>query len=360
MPPCTCSTPPCDVCAIERGDEGHVDVVVVPETVPGCPQAPDNGGCPDFGSHNRFCPATRGCHSSAEAHLCPGLCPAPGDAEHPVAPPALDTETWEWQGSQEVFGHWGWCRVNKPVPGWNLNGGGECNHGPAVNIKVLTYNLFWWNLFGIRGGMWQSAGKLIQQSGPYDLMGFQECDDVNRVIADTNTGREYGSFPGAHAVSAAWRQTEWELLAQGNDDVGEDSRAQWYGRRGMTWVRVRHHETGAIVFFGNHHGPLPVGYPGGGFCGPEATAYNILKVISTHAHKGDAVILVGDFNALRNSRTQQALSEYLTHQYQGVSFDGVDNFYTNDCAVKVEGTSKNLGNGGSDHDALSVTFTVQR
>jgi len=263
-----------------------------------------------------------------------------------------------WHGSQEVFGHWGWCRANRPAPGWNLNGGGECNKGPALNIKVLTYNLFWWNLFGLRGGMWRSAGKLIQQSGPYDLMGFQECDDVNRILSDTGMGHEYGGYAGAHAVSSAWRQTEWQLLAQGNDDVAEDSRTQWYGRRGLTWVRVRHTITGAVVFFANHHGPLPVGYPGGGFCGPEATAYNILKSISTHAHKGDAVILTGDFNAVQNSRTHQTLSQYLNHQYQGVSFGGVDNFYSNDCAVKVEGA--NLGNGGSDHDALSVTFTVQR
>lgn len=290
--------------------------------------------------------------------MCPGLCPPPGDAQLPVTPPGLATDAFGWQPSSEVHGHWGWCRANKPMPGWTLNGGAECNNGPAVNIKVLTYNLFWWNLFGIRGGMWQSAGKLIQRNGPFDLMGFQECDDVNRIVADTGMGNEYGRFPGAHAVSNAWRQTEWELLAQGNDDVGEDHRAQWYGRRGLTWVRVRHHQTGAIVFFANHHGPLPVGYPGGGFCGPEATAFNILRVISQNAHKGDALILVGDFNALKNSRTHQALSEYLTHQYQGVSFDGVDNVYSNDCAVKVE--SQNLGNGGSDHDALSVTFTVQR
>jgi len=358
MPPCTCSNPPCNVCAVERGHADHAEVVDVQDVSPDCPQPPDNGGCEELGTHNRFCPSTHGCFSSAEEHLCPGLCPAPEDAQHPVAPHGQSTAHYGWTPGQEVHGHWGWCRANKPAPHFHLNGGAECNRGPAVNIKVLTYNLFWWNLFGIRGGMWRSAGRLIEQNGPFDLMGFQECDDVNRIVADTGMGHEYASFGGVHAVSTAWHQTEWELLAQGSEDVAEDHRAQWYGRRALVWVRVRHHATGAIVFFANHHGPLPVGYPGGGFCGPEATAYNILRSIANNAHKGDAVILTGDFNALRNSRTNAALSEFLTHQYEGNSFDGVDNFYSNDCAVKVEGF--NHGNGGSDHDALSVTFTVQR
>jgi len=358
MPPCTCSSPPCDACALERGHEDNAEEDNVDPVLPGCPTPPDNGGCADIGKHNRFCPATGGCFATADEHLCPGLCPPPGDAEDPVAPAALNTETWQWQASDQVFGHWGWCLGNKPSPGWNLNAGEKCNHGPAVNIKVLTYNLFWWNLFGIRGGMQQSAGRLIRQNGPFDLMAFQECDDVNRILADTGSGNEYGRFGGIHAVSTAWRETEWELLAQGSEEVAEDHKSQWYGRRGVVWVRVRHSATGAIVFFADHHGPLPVGFPGGGFCGPEATAYNILKVISNNAHKGDAIILTGDFNAPKGSRTHSALSEYLSHQYQGNSFGGVDNFYSNDCAVKVDG--QNLGTGGSDHDALSVTFTVQR
>ena len=36
------------------------------------------------------------------------------------------------------------------------------------------------------------------------------------------------------------------------------------------------------------------------------------------------------------------------------SFGGVDNFLSN-CASSAEAT--NLGNGGSDHDALSIVFT---
>jgi len=355
QPPCSCTNPPCDVCPLERAKAQREKAAAV--TAAQCPQPPDNGGCADDAYRNRYCPSTQACHADHEAYLCPvGLCAAPPRSSSAVV--VIPDEPYGYKQGADTFGHWGWCVANAPLPGWNLNGGAQCNKGPAVNIKVLTYNLFWWNLFGLRHGMWKSAGKLIRNTGPYDVIGFQECDDIHRVVDDTGIGHEYGKFGGLHAVSSAWHMEEWEILSQGVADVAEDSREQWYGRRGLVWIRIRHRRDGAILFFANHHGPLPVGYPGGGFCGPEATAYNILKVIGENAHKGDSVILVGDFNAVRDSRTQQALSRYLNHQYQGSSFIGVDNFYSNDCAVKVEG--RNIGNGGSDHDALSVSFTLQR
>merc|ERR1740121_2435889 len=53
------------------------------------------------------------------------------------------------------------------------------------HVKVLSYYLFWWSLFGVRHGNGNSVGKLIHSTNSplkYDLMGFQECEDGTRVL----------------------------------------------------------------------------------------------------------------------------------------------------------------------------------
>ena len=55
--------------------------------------------------------------------------------------------------------------------------------------KVVTYNLYWWCVSDEYGNCPQNKdGKgfqklfaRIQQNGPFDLIGFQECDDVGRL-----------------------------------------------------------------------------------------------------------------------------------------------------------------------------------
>jgi len=226
-------------------------------------------------------------------------------------------------------------------------------HGD-LKVKVLTYNLFWWNLFGQRGGNGGSAGKLIKDAGsaaPFDLMGFRECDDVNRVLGDAGLTDTFGTVSPGHAVAIAYRNTVWELLDSGMDTVGED-KPGLYGSRVAVWARLRHQTTGITVFFINHHGPLPVN--SGGVGGGKQTAQNILNAIRSHADPEDMQILTGDFNADAHSATLKELSEHMNHDYVGTSFGGVDNFLSN-CASSAEAT--NLGNGGSDHDALSIVFT---
>lgn len=72
------------------------------------------------------------------------------------------------------------------------------------------------------------------------------------------------------------------------------------------WVRLQHVTTKQVVFFINHHGPLPV--QSGGRCGGEATAFNILELIAIQAREGDVVVLTGDFNAGADSETVKQLS----------------------------------------------------
>jgi len=222
-------------------------------------------------------------------------------------------------------------------------------------LKVLSYNLFWWNLFGVRGGNGGSAGALIAQSSQteaYDLMGFQECQNVGLVLRDAGLSDDYTGLQwsdGDIALGLAFHKGRFERLEGSTEKVAEDRPEQWYGKRGAQWVRLQDKKSKRVVFIVNHHGPLPV--DSGGVCGGDATAYNLLRIFGQHAQAGDALVLVGDLNAGAGSRTQRALGERM-HR---VNSNWVDAIYSScaGAAVKEEAV---LANGGSDHNALFATL----
>lgn len=280
----------------------------------------------------------------------------------PDSNPHKGSVGWNTTGSTVGGNHW--CSVEAPAANWTL----RCE-STSFRLSVVSYNLFWWNLFGDRHGNRGSAGKLLAgayEAEPFDLVGFQECQDVALVLRDAGLEDAFGTVVGkreividghckqelgCRAIALAYRKSRWALLQNGITEVAEDSPLQFYGRRSVLWARFRNIETGAMVFFMNHHGPLPVN--SGGLCGGRATAYNILRVAGYFAHPGDDVVLVGDFNADPTSMTIKELSNHLGRAYTGKSFNGVDNFFTS-CGRLAH--VQNLGTGGSDHDALRATF----
>jgi len=229
----------------------------------------------------------------------------------------------------------------------NIGTTSEGSQGGA-QFKILSYNLFWWNLFGKRNGNGKSAGKLIARSGPYDIMGFQECDDVQRVLRDAGLQNSHAALPGGHALAIAYRRAAWHKLDSGTINVAEDRRDQYYGNRAVNWARLRHISTGKVVLFVNHHGPLPVN--SGGKDGGESTARNILRVIGEQSQNSNLQILVGDLNADRHSRTQQVLQQGLKR----VFVKWVDAIF----ASKSGFDGRDIGKGGSDHDAIEATFQI--
>jgi len=273
--------------------------------------------------------------------------------EDDAPPPQDGSGVIGWSSSGPVKAGGKWCQVRMPEQTWNLK---ACPvAGGSTPLKVLTYNLYWWNLFGKRHGNGRSAGaKIASTSGPegYDLMGFQECDDMSRIIGDARAmglSDEYELMNGGRALAIAWRRSSFTWLAEGKDDVGEDDHSQYYGKRAAQWVRLLH-SSGRTVFFLNHHGPLPVSHGGG--CTGSATAYNLLKMIATHAHRGDLIVAVGDFNAQPHSSRIQTMDSYINRAFSGVKMGSVDHIFSN-CAASG---ANNLGTGGSDHDALNAIF----
>jgi endonuclease/exonuclease/phosphatase family metal-dependent hydrolase len=256
-----------------------------------------------------------------------------------------------------------WCRIAEPPPNWSLKAAApSAAGGVGPTVRVLSYNLFWWNLFGRRRGNGGSAGRLIAEAAAtaaFDVMAFQECDDAARVLRDAGlaAGGEYATFNGGKALAVTYLAARWELLASGREDVAEDARVpgQYYGRRAVAWVRLRHRTSGRTLFFANHHGPLPVG--SGGACGGEAVALRLLRLVALSARRRDALVVAGDFNAGATSDTLQALGRRLHLLHTGRAFGGVDNVLSSlgEGAVLAR---EILGSGGSDHDAIAVTLRL--
>merc|ERR1711879_1014726 len=124
---------------------------------------------------------------------------------------------------------------------------------------------------------------------------------------------------------------------------------------GGMWLRLRHKKTKETIFFMNHHGPLPLS--SGGEWGAPATAYNLLHIIEKHSKEGEAVFVVGDFNSIATSETVKQMSCGIRKVFSGTKFGGVDHIFSNVDKSRVV-SAKALGQGGSDHDAISAVFDL--
>jgi len=253
-----------------------------------------------------------------------------------------------------------WCKINVPGEDWRLK---TCPGDGQLRIKMISYNLFWWNLFDRHQGGGKSAGKLIARTSGddlYDFMGFQECDDRDRVMGEAESSglrAAYATIDGGRAIAMAYLKSRWVPLASGHADVGEDSPNQYYGRRSVVWGRFKHMTNNRTVFFVNHHGPLRVNEGGG--CTGAATALHIMKVIAENAEVEDAIILTGDFNAMASSSRIRELSRRLNRIFTGHAIGGIDHIFTN-CGEGARGRILGKGDGeyGSDHDAISAVLYI--
>mmetsp|Transcript_124550 Transcript_124550/g.346784 ORF Transcript_124550/g.346784 Transcript_124550/m.346784 type:complete len:428 (-) Transcript_124550:153-1436(-) len=247
--------------------------------------------------------------------------------------------------------------LEKPLPKiWNYTASGKKH----ATVKVLSYNLYWWFLFDKSHGNGGSAGHLIKGASKdkmFDMMGFQECNWPLQVFWDAGMGKDYHLIHTNQNICIATLNKTWELLQHGETVVANDGGGpgQNYGQRTAMWVRLRQKETNETVFFMNHHGPLPLG--SGGQYGAPSTVYNLLKVIMSKAGKDDAVIFVGDFNSDADSMTVNQLQCRLNKVFSGTKFGGVDHIFSNLGGANVVSTA-NLGQGGSDHDAISAVFQL--
>jgi hypothetical protein len=281
--------------------------------------------------------------ASGERRLA-GVAGASATRRREATPGHIDCEAQEFPSSWGSF--------------WNSTE--EC--GGDHEFKVLTYQLYWEKfIIGLFGRPFNESSKLlVEPSGPFDLIGFQECDDVETMLGNVGLNDSYGKVHGPHGLAIAYKEAIWEKLGEGSEDVAEDEAQPgnlnpadrtWgghFGMRATTWVRLQHRASGKAVFFANHHGPLPMNT--GGKCGEEITARSLLRTFFRHAQATDLKILAGDLNAEADSQTQQVLAEDM-HR---VAESGVDAIFSScGASTNATGSSWNWGN-----NAIEAVFRL--
>merc|ERR1711953_319697 len=144
----------------------------------------------------------------------------------------------------------------------------------------VSYNMEWHKQGGTNGD--NSVFGTLQRQLPFDIVGFQEMEDVNKVIRQSTLGNFQG-YDSAAAI--AWNMGTFEKVGgPGQTQVGAD---RW-GSRYHSWVRLKHKSSGKNVLFTNTHGQWPR-------C-PTEEGPKWVSVMETNSHPGDIVLMAGDFN----------------------------------------------------------------
>lgn len=248
------------------------------------------------------------------------------------------------------------CNSEAPAEDWSIPTYSASE--ALITIKVLTYNLVWSTTFVEKRGQGGSTGRLLAGSGwpqPYDVMGFQECEDMDRVLRDAGLHHQYAQLPASHRLGIAYRVAAWNVLGQGEQELVVDASVSNSKQLGAQWVRLQHWSSGRTLFVVNHQG-LPQSEIAGP-CGQEAAVFSLLKLIGNEFHVGDVLLVLGDFKAQNESKVVQELGGRLHRAISGQSFGGVDHIFTN-CNAASVASAFNLGGGGSDHEALSIILEV--
>jgi len=207
-----------------------------------------------------------------------------------------------------------------------------------VGIVVASYNLYWWNVK--QNNRWDALYSRISGEGPFDLVGFQECDDVASALQSAGMiSFDYFQGPFPNPCPLAWNTAAFSRIGEpGSKLVGQD---QW-GERWMNWVRLRHIATGSSVLFVNTHGPL-------NGCS-DTLGNNWVDGVNENWHQGDVIFMTGDYNCGTGSIAMSLIRALLTNAVDG----GIDQILTTG-HVLSGGTRPGAP---SDHPLVKGVFSV--
>jgi len=204
--------------------------------------------------------------------------------------------------------------------------------GPG--LEVVTYNLYWWNV--AQNNNWSSLWSKIQ-SQSFDLIGFQECDDIYFVLSNVDRMSSFQAYAPGWGQAIAWDSGRFEEVSDsaGVKYVATD---RW-GDRYAIWVRLRDRETGATIFAINTHGPVS------GCAG--SVEQMMLAAVTENIRDGDMLIYTGDFNCW---------SPLLDSNFQLVAPGGIDMIFTN--KGRAAASWRSVGGSPSDHPLVRATFAA--
>lgn len=223
-------------------------------------------------------------------------------------------------------------------------------------VAVVTYNLYWWCVSDEYGNCpqfkaekgFQKLYQNIADHNPIDLIGFQECNDVGKVLIGSNL-THFQFYAPAGDAPLAWNAERFDRVGEGGTiAVAEDK----YGVRFVNFIRLVEKKSREVIFFANTHGPLLqcAGEKG------EKVAANYLQVIDTHKQPGDKVIFTGDFNCASTDPPLLKLQKKLKNAATDMTFAGADHILTSHDVITC--TNEFSQGFPSDHDILRATLAL--
>merc|ERR1719362_736329 len=92
-----------------------------------------------------------------------------------------------------------------------------------LGVKMSTYNLEWWKRgSGAPSFVMQSWSKQV----PYDVLGFQECENPWQRLWQPGWQSDYQAIHAAHGrdvqICVAYRNSTWKSLSSGGAWVSQD------------------------------------------------------------------------------------------------------------------------------------------
>jgi endonuclease/exonuclease/phosphatase family metal-dependent hydrolase len=200
-------------------------------------------------------------------------------------------------------------------------------------------------------GLHQLAAR-VKQHGPFDIIGMQECEDVNKIASelgwmDSHEWHQGSGIRGEADLGVGFNKTMFEKIGDWQaKKVAEDA----YGPRYLDYIRLKHKESGGTLFLGNTHGALPWHTDCSGAGGDQkAKAY--IDAVNAYIEPGDSMIVTGDFNCINRDEEIWALNATWTLACDDklTQFDHIYMKNTTTSVSKCDDQSRHEGGGPSDH-----------
>eukprot|EP00435_Cladocopium_sp_Y103_P038544 s138_g10.t1 len=232
--------------------------------------------------------------------------------------------------------------------GGTSGGGTSGGSGETLTVKVVSYNLYWWNAFDQNS--WKSDGIIanIKDNLKPDTIGLQECDSPSEIKRRTGFLSKASKFEGAQGVMV--RQGRFRTSDKGSRDL--EATGKW-GPRYVTWVKLTDQSTGKSFWHFNTH--WCVHSDSKNTCNEDVRyrgARNMVRAIRDVA--GDSpVVITGDFNARMREKGPQ---HFLDSGFKLAVNDWVDCiFYSHHWTLRREGKGSS---SGSDHKPVYAELAL--
>lgn len=224
--------------------------------------------------------------------------------------------------------------------------GGTANAG--FTLRVVSYNLYWWNAFGRPENSWKRESILenIKSNLKPDTIGLQECDSPE-VLESLGLQRA-SPFEAAQGVMSGARLRS---VGGGHEDL--EATGKW-GKRYVTWAEFREGEKAHFWHFNTH---WCVHSDEQHTCNEEVRFAGARKMVETiRKVAGDGPVLVtGDFNAQMEERGPQHL---LNSGLKLAVNEWVDSiFYSDHWELLAKGAKEA---SGSDHRPIYAQLRLRQ